>query len=202
MINPCNDIPRAMLSSEWSVIDDTIYTPDVLKVGILCILQNSCSHNKSIHNLEIFINDLVYDKKKIILSEHGLSISSSIFIPYGILPETVLRVVHDLIGSNLSRSVFKKNNVVHICFDLPTHASKIALGVVNVVCGLLLAINEANELKTHKKTTDHKICIFDVILRSIFFKHRIDYTTVLAHCIRLGYTTTSADTEGFTTPPP
>jgi len=183
-----------MLSSEWSLIDDTIYTPDVLKVGIVCILQTSCSHNKSIHNLEIFINNLVYEKKKIILNELGLSISSSIFIPYAILPETVLRVVHDLVASSLSRSVFKKNNMVHICFDIPVHASKNALGVVNVVCGLLLAINEANVLKSHKKKTDHKICIFDVILRSIFFKHRIDYATVLGHCIRLGYTTTSTDT--------
>ena len=197
---------KTMLVSEWSAIDDTIYTPDVLKIGIVYILQGSCSHNKSMHNLEIFINNLVYEKKKIILNENGLSVSSSIFIPYALLPETVLRVIHELIASSLERSVFKKNNMVHICFDIPIYPSKNALGVVNVVCGLLLAINGANELKAHQKTTDNKICIFDVILRSIFFKHRIDYATVLGHCIRLGYTTTSADTllasEGFTTPVP
>jgi len=196
---------KTMLVSEWSAIDDTIYTPDVLKIGIVYILQTSCSHNKSMHNLEIFINNLVYEKKKVILNENGLSVSSSIFIPYALLPETVLRVIHELIASSLERSVFKKNNMVHICLDIPIYPSKNALGVVNVVCGLLLAINEANGLKTHQKTTDNKICIFDVILRSIFFKHRIDYATVLGHCIRLGYTTTtSADTlltnEGCTTP--
>jgi len=200
----------AMLVSEWSAMDDIIYTPDVLKIGMVYILQTSCSHNKSMHNLEIFINNLVYEKKKIILNENGLSVSSSIFIPYALLPETVLRVMHELIASSLERSVFKKNDMVHICFDIPAHPSKNALGVVNVVCGLLLAINEANALKTHQKThqktTDNKICIFDVILRSIFFKHRIDYATVLGHCIRLGYTTTTTSTDtlltsdGCTTP--
>jgi hypothetical protein len=62
-----------------------------------------------------------------------------------------------------------------------------ALGVVNVVCGLLLAINEASESKKSKNTTDHKLCIFDVILKSVFFKHRVEYSAVLLHCIRYGY---------------
>ena len=184
-----------MLASEWDTIDDIIYTPDVLKVGILCILQKSCSHNKSIHNLEIFINSLVYEKKKIILNEKGLTISSSIFIPYGVLPETVLQATQKLIVSSLPRSVFKKHDAVHICFELPVHSSKNALGVVNVVCGLFLAIKEANVLKPHNTNPDHKICIFDVILRSIFFKHRIDYALVLRHCIDLGYSTPAFESE-------
>jgi len=184
-----------MLASEWDIIDDIIYTPEVLKVGILCILQKSCSHNKSIHNLEIFINGLVYEKKKIILNEKGLTISSSIFIPYNVLPEPVLQATQQLIASSLPRSVFKKTDTVHICFDLPVHSSKNALGVVNVVCGLLLAIKEANVLKPHNTKPDHKICIFDVILRSIFFKHRIDYAVVLRHCIDLGYSTPALEDE-------
>jgi len=182
-----------MQHAEWDKIDDIIYTPEVVKLGILHVLQNSCSHNKSVYNLEIFINSLVYEKKKIILNEEGLTISTSIFIPYGVLPEPVLIVTQDLISSNLPRSVFKKNDTVHICFDIPVHSSKNSLGVVNVVCGLLLAIKQANTLKPYKKTTDHKICIFDVILRSIFFKHRIDYAVVLRHCIRLGYNTPALD---------
>ena len=58
-----------------------------------------------------------------------------------------------------------------------------------MVCGLLLAIKEADVLKPRNTKTDHKICVFDVILRSIFFKHRIDYAVVLRHCIDLGYCT-------------
>jgi len=176
-----------MHHTEWDIIDEIVYCPEVVKLGILVILQKSCSHNKPIHDLELFINSLVYERKKIIISELGLFISSSIFIPYDILPETILGAMQDLIASNTSRSVFKKNDIVHICFDSPTHLTQTALGVINVICGLLLAINQADKLKIHSKSIDHKICIFDVILKSIFFKHRVDYALVLRSCVRFGY---------------
>jgi len=182
-----------MHHTEWDAMDEIIYCPEVVKLGILVILQKSCSHNKSIHDLELFINSLVFERKKIIISELGLFISSSIFIPYDILPEAVLCVMQDLIASNTSRSVFKKNDIVHICFDPPLHLTQNALGVVNVICGLLLAIKEADKLKLHSKSIDHKMCIFDVILKSIFFKHRVDYAVVLRNCIRFGYCAAAID---------
>jgi hypothetical protein len=176
--------------SIWTEMNKVIFTPEVTKLGIVVILERACSHNKSMHNLELFVNSLVYERKKIILNETGMFMSSSVFVPYDIMPDTILKVLGDLIDSNLPRSVFKKEQTVHICFELPMqHASgsNNALGVVNVVCGLLLAINEASESKKSKNTTDHKLCIFDVILKSVFFKHRVEYSAVLLHCIRYGY---------------
>jgi hypothetical protein len=176
--------------SMWTEMNQIIFSPEVTKLGIVVILERACSHNKSMHNLELFVNSLVYERKKIILNETGMFMSSSVFVPYDIMPDTILKVLGDLIDSNLPRSVFKKEQTVHICFELPMqHASgsNNALGVVNVVCGLLLAINEASESKKSKNTTDHKLCIFDVILKSVFFKHRVEYSAVLLHCIRYGY---------------
>ena len=174
----------------WIELDEVIFSPEVIKLGMVVILERACSHNKSMHNLELFVNALVYERKKIILNETGLFISSSIFVPYDIMPENILKVIDDLIDSNLPRSIFKKDEAVHICFELPiayANASNNALGVINVVCGFLLAINEASESKKIKKKTDHKLCIFDVILKSVFFKHRVEYSTVLRNCIRYGY---------------
>ena len=176
--------------SMWTEINKLIFSPEVTKLGIVVILERACSHNKSMHNLELFVNSLVYERKKIILNETGMFMSSSVFVPYDIMPDTILKVLGDLIDSNLPRSVFKKDQTVHICFELPmehANGSNNSLGVVNVVCGLLLAINEARESKKNKNTTDHKLCIFDVILKSVFFKHRVEYSAVLLHCIRYGY---------------
>jgi hypothetical protein len=175
--------------AEWDSIEEIIFSPEVTKLGIIVILQSACSHNKSMHNLELFVNGLVYERKKIILNETGMFLSSSKFVPYNIMPNAVLQAVGQLIDSNTSRSVFKKNECVHICFELPTHNSNgnNALGVINVVCGLLLAINEASVANVNQKKTNHKLCIFDVILKSVFFKHRIDYAVVLRKCIRYGY---------------
>jgi len=94
-----------------------------MKLGILVILRISCIHNKSIQDLELFINNFVYEKKRIIINEAGLFILSSIFIPYDILPEPVLHTTQDLIASNTSRLVFKKNDTVHIYFDSPLHTN-------------------------------------------------------------------------------
>jgi len=77
---------------------------------------------------------------------------------------------------------------VNICFDSPVRSDNNALGVVNVVCGLLLAINEARSVQQqHTTTHDNMLCIFDVILKSVFFKHRIDYSLVLQNCVQFGY---------------
>jgi len=127
---------------------------------------------------------------EVILNETGMYISSSLFVPYEIMPDSVLVIVQELIDSPMPRSVFKKNESVHIFFELPVLSNisnNNALGVVNVVCGLLLAIKQASTGKKNHKTTDHKLCVFDVILKSVFFKHRIDYAVVLRHCISYGY---------------
>ena len=176
-------------------MDAIIFSPEVTKLGIIVILERACSHNKSMHNLELFVNGLVYERKKFILNETGLFMSSSVFVPYSIMPDTVLRAVEQMIDSNTPRSVFKKNECVHICFELPSNAtsSHNALGVINVVCGLLLAINEAGALPTPRQKTNHKLCIFDVILKSVFFKHRIDYAVVLRKCIEYGYCAAVSD---------
>ena len=175
---------------EWTAIDEALFSPKMLKSGIIVILDRACSHNKSMHNLELFVNALVYERKKIILNETGMFVSSSLFIPYDIMPATILKILDDLIECNLPRSVFKKDATLHICFELPTehpNASNNALGVVNVVCGLLLAINEAGESKIIKKKSNHKLCIFDVILKSVFFKHRVEYSMVMRKCVHYGY---------------
>jgi len=178
-----------MQNSEWESVDGTIFSPEVMKLGIIVILDRACSHNKSMHNLELFINGLVYERKKIILNETGMFVSTSVFIPYSIMPDTVLRAIEKIMDSSTPRSVFKKNECVHICFEMPPEAPCMhnALGVLNVVCGLLLAINEASVLRTPQRRTNHKLCIFDVVLKSIFFKHRIDYAVVLRKCIQYGY---------------
>jgi len=184
-----------MQNSDWESVDATIFSPELIKLGIVVILDRTCSHNKSMHNLELFVNGLVYERKKIILNETGMFVSTSVFVPYSIMPDTVLRAIEKIMDSSTPRSVFKKNECVHICFEMPSKAnsSQNALGVLNVVCGLLLAINEASALQTPQHRTNHKLCIFDVILKSIFFKHRIDYAAVLRKCIQYGYCVAGTD---------
>ena len=175
-------------TTEWDEMDQIIFSPHIVKLGMLAILQQSCSHNKSMHNLELFVNTLIYEKKKLILSETGLFLSTSMFVTFDMLPKPALRTVLALIDSNVTRSVFKKNGTVNICFDSPVRSDNNALGVVNVVCGLLLAINEARSVQQqHTTTHDNMLCIFDVILKSVFFKHRIDYSLVLQNCVQFGY---------------
>jgi hypothetical protein len=178
-----------MQKSDWETMDQILFSPEVIKLGIIVILDRACSHNKSMHNLELFVNGLVYERKKIILNETGMFISTSVFVPYSIMSDTVLHAVEHIIDSSTPRSVFKKNECVHICFEMPATAaySHNALGVLNVVCGLLLAINEAGALQTSRHKTNHKLCIFDVVLKSVFFKHRVDYAVVLRKCIQYGY---------------
>jgi len=177
-------------AEEWPEMHSVLFSPEVIKLGIIVVLERACSHNKSMHNLELFINALVYEKKKIILNETGMYTSSSLFIPYEIMPENVITIVGNLMDSKMPRSVFKKNEALHVFFELPVisnTSNNQALGAVSVVCGLLLAIQQATISKKNKQVSDHKLCVFDVILKSVFFKHRIDYAVVLRDCIRYGY---------------
>jgi len=71
--------------------------------------------------------------------------------------------------------------------------------VVDVICSLFLA--NAGELKTQKTNIDHKICICDVILKSIFFKHHINYEVVLWNYICFDYCATAINASGDTDTP-
>jgi len=65
-----------------------------MKLGILHALQSASHRNKSIHNLDVFINNLIYERKQIVLDENGMSLSKSVYIPYEILPTEILAAMN------------------------------------------------------------------------------------------------------------
>jgi len=90
-----------------------------------------------------------------------------------------------LVNSVVPRSFFTQDENVHTCFECPLPGNNNTLGVVNVLCGFLLAINECGHLNDASRTNNSNLLsIFDVILKSILFKHSIDFAVVMENCER------------------
>ena len=85
---------EVMKDDTWKNVDDSVYSPTTMKLGILHALQSASHRNKSIHNLDVFINNLIYERKQIVLDENGMSLSKSVYIPYEILPTEILAAMN------------------------------------------------------------------------------------------------------------
>ena len=176
---------EVMKDDTWKNVDDSVYSPTTMKLGILHALQSASHRNKSMHNLDLFINNLIYERKQIILDENGVSLSKSVYIPYEILPTEILAAMTLLVDSVVPRSFSTQDENVHTCFECPLPGDNNTLGVVNVQCGFLLAINECAHLNdANRHYNSNLLSVFDVILKSILFKHRIDFSVVMENCAR------------------
>lgn len=169
-----------------------LFSPEVMKLAILSALQKDSKHANSMHNLETFINNLTHEKRHVILSENGLSLSASMFIPYSIMGRELLCSVQRLLDSDDDRCTFTNaQKTQSVAFVL---AQTEILGVIDVICAVLLIMSDANDFNTHLTDAASRtniMSIFDVILKSICFKKRVDYPTILQKCIDYGYKDTS-----------
>jgi len=79
-------------------------------------------------------NRLTFEKKHIILNEAGVSLSQSLFVPFGIMDQSLLYNISQLLESSNTRCVFndtKKRESVIFALE---HVE--ILGVVDVITGL------------------------------------------------------------------
>jgi len=183
-----------MKDDTWKNIDDSVYSPTTIKLGILHALQSASHRNKSMHNLDVFIDNLIYERKQIILDENGVSLSKSMYIPYEILSKEILSAMTLLVDSVATRSFFTQDENVHTCFECPLPGDNNTLGVVNVLCGFLLAINECGHLNdSNRPYNSNLLSVFDVILKSILFKHSIDFSVVMENCVRYHILSTNVE---------
>lgn len=169
-----------------------LFLPEVLKLAILSALQKDSKHANSMHNLESFVNNLTHEKRHVILSENGLSLSTSMFIPYSIMGRELLCSVQRLLDSDDDRCTFTNaEKTQSVAFVL---GQTEILGVIDVICAVLLIMSDANDINTHLTdgaSRTNIMSIFDVILKSICFKKRVDYSTILQMCVDHGYKDTS-----------
>jgi len=185
-IYPLEPRERTVMKDDtWKIIDDSVYSPTTIRLGILHALQSASHRNKSMHNLDVFIDNLIYERKQIILDENGVSLSKSMYIPYEIMSTELLAAMTLLVDSVATRSFFTQDENVHTCFECPLPGDNNTLGVVNVLCGFLLGINECGHLNdSNRPYNSNLLSVFDVILKSILFKHSIDFSVVMENCVR------------------
>ena len=69
------------------------------------------------------------------------------------------------------------------------HAER--LGVIDVICAFYLIMNDASENSKQRpdnfRMADGMLSVFDVLLKSICLKQRVDYQTIIQKCIEYGY---------------
>lgn len=166
-----------------------LFEPPVLKLALLQALQKDGRNVTTMHNLDTFANTLTFEKKQIVLDEMGLSLSRSLYIPYEVMDGDLLHRCNALMQSTTSRCLFvnteKRESVV---FELDDDE---ILGVVNIICAFFLIMHDASLLsKKHTGdscTADGILSVFDVLLKSICFKQRVDYQNIMKQCITHGY---------------
>ena len=81
------------------------------------------------------------------------------------------------------------------------HAER--LGVIDVICAFFLIMNDASDKSKqgpdHSRVADGMLSVFDVLLKSMCFKQRVDYQTIIQKCVEYGYG--DHCTEGLPHPP-
>ena len=166
-----------------------LFQPGVLKLALLSTLQKDSKNVNSMHNLDTFANRLTFEKKHIILNEAGLSLSRSLFIPFNIMHRGLLDDLGELLRISANRCTFidveKQTSVVF------TLAHEEMLGVIDVICAFFLILNDASDKSKqrpdHSRVADGMLSVFDVLLKSMCFKQRVDYQTIIQKCVEYGY---------------
>ena len=172
-----------------SALHQKLFQPCVLKLALLSTLQKDSKNVNSMHNLDTFANRLTFEKKHIILNETGLSLSRSLFIPFKIMHRGLLDDISELLRISANQCTFndaeKQTNVVF------TLVHEEMLGVIDVICAFYLIMNDASENSKQRPDTsrmaDGMLSVFDVLLKSICFKQRVDYQTIIHKCVEYGY---------------
>ena len=172
-----------------SVLHQRLFQPCVLKLALLSTLQKDSQNVNSMHNLDTFANRLTFEKKHIILNETGLSLSRSMFIPFKIMHRGLLDDISELLRISVNRCTF--NNVEKQTSVVFTLVHEEMLGVPDVICAFFLIMNDASENSKQRpdksRMPDSMLSVFDVLLKSICFKQRVDYQTIIQKCTEYGY---------------
>jgi len=170
-------------------LHETLFAPTVLKLALLEALQKDSKNMSSMHHLDNFANRLTFEKKHIILNETGVSLSQSLFVPFGIMDQGLLNNISQLLESSNTRCVFNDTNKRESVVFALEHVE--ILGVVDVISAFFLIMNDASDISKKRPENacmaDGMLSAFDVLLKSICFKQRVDYPTVIQKCIDYGY---------------
>jgi len=161
-----------------------LYSTDMIKLSMMCILTvKKSKHTKSPSSLAAFINFITYEPRTLVVTEDGVYITKTLFIPFNIMPRSVLMDVNAVLEVEHERNIFvdvdSKNNIV---YSLSKRESSV-LGIGSIVCGFFLAVKSI----TTEKNEIYVLALFDSVVSKIVFEQRVEFCKIVGMCFEHGY---------------
>jgi len=167
-----------------------MYMPEMIKLSLLCILTvKKCKHTKSPASLAAFISSIMYEPRKLVVTDEGIYITNTLFIPFNIMSRETLMDAQSILEMDQERNIFvdvgSKNNIV---YSFSKRESSV-LGIGSIVCGFFLAIKslilDKNEI--------YLLALFDTVVSKIVFEQRVEFYKIVSLCFEHGYVSRSAE---------
>jgi len=172
------------MSEQYNTVLARIYGPHTIKLALLCVLTvKKNRHTNSLSSLASFINTITFESRKLVITEDGIRITKSLFIPFNIMTADILEDISYILEIKPNRNIFvdadNKNNVVY--------RDKISdinvLGIGNIVCGLFLLIKGLSR----NKNQIYLMAFFDTVVSKIVFEQRVEFCNIVGMCVDYGY---------------
>ena len=177
---------------EHSAVLSRIYAPEMIQLALLCILTvKKGTHTKSPASLAAFISSITYEPRKLVVTEDGIYITKTLFIPFNIMSRETLADAQSILEIEQDRNIFvdagSKNNIV---YSFSKRESSV-LGIGSIVCGFFLAIKSL----IAEKNETYLMALFDTVVSKIVFEQRVEFYKIVSQCFEHGYVSKNAATE-------
>jgi len=163
------------MAEQHNTVLAQIYGPHTIKLALLCVLTvKKNRHTNSPSSLASFINTITFEPRKLVITEDGLRITKSLFVPFNIMTAATLKDVNHILEIENNRNIFvdveNKNNVVYR--DKSNDAN--VFGIGNIVYGLFLLIQDL----TKDKNQIYLMALFDTVVSKIVFEQRVEFCNI------------------------
>jgi len=177
---------------EHGTVLSRIYAPEMIQLALMCILTvKKGAHTKSPASLAAFISSITYEPRKLVVTEDGIYITKTLFIPFNIMSRETLADAQSILEIEQDRNIFvdadSKNNIV---YSFSKRESSV-LGIGSIVCGFFLAIKSL----IAEKNETYLMALFDTVVSKIVFEQRVEFYKIVSQCFEHGYVSKNAATE-------